>query len=101
MGGLPCLQVGACAKRFLLSPETKNFLLGFVEFLAANLAFTALMILLTGVDLEIRHMPFLQKVKFAVTFMFLYVIAYNLGIMRSNVKTAANHKSTQESEAHE
>ncbi|KGG87658.1 hypothetical protein P245_19595 [Comamonas thiooxydans] len=79
----------------------KEFLLGFAEFLAANAAFTALLILMTGQDLEIRYMPTLKKVQFAFTFALCYLIAYNLGKLRSNSKAKTQTHSTQESEVQE
>ena len=64
----------------------REFMLGFIEFLAANAAFTALLILVTGQDIEIRAMPTLQQAKFGVTFVLCYLIAYNLSKLRSNAK---------------
>ena len=66
----------------------KEFLLGFFEFLAAYAAFTALLVLVTGQNIEIRAMPILQKAKFGVTFVLCYLIAYNLGKLRSNAKAS-------------
>ena len=74
----------------------KEFLLGFFEFLAANAAFTALLILVTGQNIEIRAMPMLQKAKFGITFVLCYLIAYNLGKLRNNARanlqTSMMHK---------
>lgn len=54
----------------------------FLEFASTNLAFTAFMVAFTGVNLEIKPMPWMQKVQFAVTFLLLYIFGRNLAKIR-------------------
>ncbi len=57
----------------------------FLEFAATNLAFTAFMVAFTGVSLEIRPMPWAQKVQFAGSFLLLYILGKNLAKIRARL----------------
>lgn len=84
-----CLGLVALSWRALVSYKLP--VLGFLEFLAQNAAFTALLVTVTGQNLDIKFMPLLQKVQFAVTFALLYCIAYNVAKIREKAKIASQN----------
>lgn len=61
------------------------WIVDFLVFLSDNLAFTAFMVAFTGVSLEIRAMPWTEKVQFAITFLLLYVVGKNLVKIRAQI----------------
>lgn len=59
--------------------------LDIIEFLLNNFAFTAIMVVITGVSLEVRPMGWGQKFQFVASFVLLYVAARNTAKIRTDV----------------
>ncbi|MEQ6436283.1 hypothetical protein V8Z74_14815 [Comamonas sp. w2-DMI] len=64
----------------------RAWILDFLVFMSDNLAFTAFMVATTGVSLEMRAMPWTEKVQFAGTFLLLYILGKNLAKIRARLE---------------